>query len=330
MDPTPAVAGRRCLVTGGLGFIGSNLALALAGAGAEVTVVDACYPRHGANPANLDDDAGRAIRRVTADLADTSVRPLLEGVEWVFNLAGQVSHVDSMTDPVFDLDVNTRSQVAFLEALRWASPTATVVYTSTRQLFGRPQYLPVDEAHPVQPVDVNGISKHATEQFHLLYRERYGLGASVVRLTNVFGPRQRLRDDFQGFLPIFVRRALLGQPISLFGDGAQERDCLYVDDVVDCLVRAAATPEAAGEVFNVGNDEHLSLRTIAELIVAAAGAGSVELVPWPPDRDAIDIGSYFGDSSKAKRMLGWSPAVGFADGIARTVDFYRSHLERYL
>ena len=325
-----SVAGRRCLVTGGLGFIGSNLALALAGAGADVTVVDACYPRHGANPANLDDPAGEGIRRITADLADTALRPALEGVELVFNLAGQVSHVDSMNDPVFDLDVNTRSQVAFLEALRWASPGATVVYTSTRQLFGRPQYLPVDEAHPVQPVDVNGISKHAAEQFHLLYRERYGLAASVVRLTNVFGPRQRLRDDFQGFLPIFVRRALLGQPISLFGDGAQERDCLYVDDVVDCLVRAATTPEAAGEVFNVGNDEHLSLRVIAELIVAAAGAGTVELVPWPPDRDAIDIGSYFGDSSKAKRMLGWTPEIPFADGIARTVDFYRAHLARYL
>lgn len=326
------MSGRRCLVTGGLGFIGSNLALALARSGAEVTVVDACYPRHGANPANLEvgSDGGAAIRRVTADLADTAVRPLLEGIDWVFNLAGQVSHVDSMTDPVFDLDVNTRSQVAFLEALRWASPGATVVYTSTRQLFGRPQYLPVDEAHPVSPVDVNGISKYATEQFHLLYRERYGLATSVVRLTNVFGPRQRLRDDFQGFLPIFVRRALLGQPISLFGDGAQERDCLYVDDVVDCLVRAAAAPDAAGEIFNVGNDEHLSLRTIAELIVAAAGTGSVELVPWPPDRDAIDIGSYFGDSSKAKRMLGWTPAVTFADGIARTVDFYRAHLARYL
>ncbi|MEI8002470.1 MAG: NAD-dependent epimerase/dehydratase family protein [Actinomycetes bacterium] len=331
LAPTiPSVTGRRCLVTGGLGFIGSNLALALARGGADVTVVDAGYPRHGANPANLDSPDGAGIRRLRADLSDPAVRPLLEGVEIVFNLAGQVSHVDSMSDPVFDLDVNTRSQVAFLEALRWASPAATVVYTSTRQLFGRPQYLPVDEEHPVSPVDVNGITKHAAEQFHLLYRERYGLGATVVRLTNVFGPRQRLRDDFQGFLPIFVRHALLGQPISLFGDGSQERDCLYVDDVVDCLVRAAITPDAAGEIFTVGNDEHLSLRRIAELIVEAAGSGTVELVPWPPDRDAIDIGSYFGDSSKAKRMLGWTPEVTFAAGIARTVDFYRAHLERYL
>jgi nucleoside-diphosphate-sugar epimerase len=296
-------------------------------------VVDGCYPRHGANPRNLDVEAGDAvapIRRVTADLSDPAVRPMLEGVEFVFNLAGQVSHVDSMTDPIFDLEVNTRSQVAFLESLRWSGAEPVVVYTSTRQLFGRPRYLPVDEDHPVDPVDVNGITKHAAEQFHLLYREVYGLRATVVRLTNVYGPRQRLRDDFQGFLPIFIRRALLGQPISVFGDGAQERDCLHVDDVVACLLRAGRCGEAVGEVFNVGNDEHLSLLEIARSVVAAAGSGSVEQVPWPPDRDAIDIGSYFGDSSKAKRMLGWVPQIEFADGIASTLDFYRRHLDWYL
>ena len=210
------------------------------------------------------------------------------------------------------------------------APGATGVFTSTRQLFGRPKYLPVDEEHPVNPVDVNGITKHAAEQFHRLYHEVHGLRTTVVRLTNVFGPRQRLRDDFQGFLPIFIRRALLGQRISLFGDGSQERDCLYVDDVTDCLVRAALTDDAVGEVFNVGNDEHLPLKTIAELIVGAAGSGSVEMVPWPPDRDAIDIGSYFGDSSKAKRTLGWTPTTTFAEGIERTVAFYRAHLDRYL
>lgn len=317
-------------MTGGLGFIGANLALALARAGADVTVIDACYPRHGANPYNLEADGGDRIHRLTADLGDPPVRAALDDVELVFNLAGQVSHIDSMSDPTFDLDVNTRSQVAFLEALRWASPGATVVFTSTRQLFGKPRYLPVDEDHPVNPVDVNGITKYAAEQFHRLYHDVYGLRTTVVRLTNVFGPRQRLRDDFQGFLPIFIRRALLGQRISLFGDGSQERDCLYVDDVIDCLVRAALTDDAVGEVFNVGNDEHLSLRQIADLIVAAAGSGSVETVPWPPDRDAIDIGSYFGDSSKAKRTLGWTPQTTFAEGIVRTVEFYRAHLDRYL
>jgi UDP-glucose 4-epimerase len=177
---------------------------------------------------------------------------------------------------------------------------------------------------------VNGISKSATEQLHLLYGELYGIRASSVRLTNVYGPRQRLRGDLQGFLPIFVRRALSGEPITVFGEGTQERDCLYVDDVVECLLLTAMSADAPGEVFNVGNDERLSLRSIAEAIVAAAGSGSIETVPWPHDRDAIDIGSYYGDSSKAKRLLGWEPRTPFAEGIRKTIEFYRSHRSRYL
>ena len=330
------VAGRRCLVTGGLGFIGSNLALALRRGGAEVTVIDALIPRHGANRRNLVADGSRdvdpAIRVVEADVGDVErddVRAAAVEAELVFNLAGQVSHVDSMSDPVFDLQVNTTSQFAFLDLVRRENPDAAVVYTSTRQIFGKPRYLPVDEDHPVAPVDVNGISKYATEQLHLLYHEVYGLRATAVRLTNVYGPRQRLRDNYQGFLPIFVRRALDDESITVFGDGSQQRDCLYVDDVVDCLLLAATTPEAHGEIFNVGNDEHLSLREIADAVVAGAGSGRVETVPWPEDRDAIDIGSYFGDSSKAKRVLGWQPSTPFADGIARTLEFFRDRREWY-
>jgi UDP-glucose 4-epimerase len=337
-----AVAGRRCVVTGGLGFIGSNLALALAEGGADVAVIDSRVARHGANPHNLvpDGDAsdpashpdGR-IAVVDADIGETDradVREVTVAADVVFNLAGQVSHVDSMDDPLFDLDVNTTSQFRFLELLRRENPTATVVYTSTRQIFGKPRYLPVDEDHPVAPVDVNGITKYATEQLHLLYHDVYGLPATAVRLTNVFGPRQRLRDDLQGFLPIFVRRALADDAITVFGDGEQQRDCLYVDDVVDCLLLAATAPDAPGQIFNVGNDERLSLGRIADAIVAAARSGRVDYVPWPPDRDAIDIGSYFGDSSKAKRVLGWEPRTSFADGIARTLAFYRARAAWYL
>jgi UDP-glucose 4-epimerase len=323
-------AGRRCLVSGGLGFIGSTLALALARVDARVSVVDARHARHGANPHNLSGPAAETIEIIEGDLGDPPALAAAAGAEFVFNLAGQVSHVDSMDDPLFDLEVNTASHVRLLEGLRRDNPDARVVYTSTRQLFGKPRYLPVDEHHPVSPVDVNGITKFAAEQFHLLYATTYGLQASVVRLTNVYGPRQRLRDDYQGFLPIFIRRALDGAPLSVFGDGAQQRDCLYVDDVVECLARAALAPEAVGEVFNVGNDEHLSLREIAEAVVAAAGSGSVEFVPWPADRDAIDIGSYFGDSSKAKRLLEWTPATRFGDGIRLTLEFYRRHRDWYL
>jgi UDP-glucose 4-epimerase len=313
-----------------LGFVGSNVALALAAGGAEVTVVDAMVPTHGGNPHNLEGAVG-PIEVIEADVGDAdAVHDAAARAEVVFNLAGQVSHVESMARPLFDLDVNTRSQLGFLEILRNVSSQAVVIYTSTRQIFGHPRYLPVDEDHPISPVDVNGITKWAAEQLHLLYTDQYAIRASAVRLTNVYGPRQRLAGDLQGFLPIFVRRALSGEPITVFGDGAQERDCLYVDDVVECLLLAARSAEAAGEVFNVGNDERLSLRQIADAVVVAAGSGSVESVPWPPDRDAIDIGSYYGDSSKAKRLLGWEPRTPFADGIRKTIEFYRSHGSRYL
>ncbi|MFN8027763.1 MAG: GDP-mannose 4,6-dehydratase [Acidimicrobiia bacterium] len=346
MDTIPhdALTGRRCLVTGGLGFIGSNLALDLARRGAQVTVLDARVPRHGANPYNLVADGAQEpdarIAVIEGDLAEGTgpdgradvrarVRDAAEAADLVFNLAGQVSHVDSMTDPLFDLSVNTTSQFAFLELLRAVNPHATVVYTSTRQIFGKPKYLPVDEEHPVNPVDVNGITKYAAEQLHLLYHDVYGLRASTVRLTNVYGPRQRLTDDLQGFLPIFLRRALADDVITVFGEGDQQRDCLYVDDVVECLELAALAPDAAGQIFNVGNDERLSLAEIAQCVVDVVGRGRVEHVPWPPDRDAIDIGSYFGDSSKAKRVLGWEPRTPFAEGMEHTVAFYRDRLAWY-
>jgi UDP-glucose 4-epimerase len=313
-----------------LGFVGSNVVLVLAEGGADVTVVDARVPTHGANSKNLE-GAARPVDVIEADVGDAdAVREAAARADVVFNLAGQVSHVESMARPLFDLDVNARSQLAFLELLREVGSEAVVVYTSTRQIFGQPRYLPVDEDHPVSPVDVNGITKWAAEQLHLLYTELYGVRATAVRLTNVYGPRQRLTGDLQGFLPIFVRRALSGEPITVFGDGAQERDCLYVDDVVECLLLAACSTEATGEVFNVGNDERLSLRQIAEAVVDAAGSGSIESVPWPPDRDAIDIGSYYGDSSKAKRILGWEPRTPFGEGIRKTVEFYRLRRSHYL
>jgi UDP-glucose 4-epimerase len=330
-------AGQRCLVTGGLGFIGSNLALTLARLGAVVTVIDARVPRHGGNLQNVVAGTGQGtdsrvavIEADIADVTDDAVRRAVVSANFVFNLAGQVSHGDSMTDPMFDLKVNTTGHFAFLELLRRENADAVVVYTSTRQVFGKPLYLPVDEDHPIAPVDVNGITKFATEQLHLLYQEVYGLRCAVVRVTNVFGPRQRLRDDFQGFLPIFVRRALQDDALVVFGDGLQERDCLYVDDVVECLLLTALVADAQGEVFIIGSDEHLTVRAIAESIVRVAGSGRVEFAPWPADRDAIDIGSYFGDCSKAKRILGWQPKTFFDEAIERTLGFYRARRAWYL
>ena len=255
---------------------------------------------------------------------------LVATADYVFNVAGQVSHLASMEDPVRDLDLNARSNLAFLETIRKVNPEVVIVHTSTRQVYGRPRYLPVDEEHPTSPVDVNGISKLAAEQAHLIYAHTHGLRACALRLTNVYGPRQRLRGDDSGFLPSFVRRALMDEPITLYGDGLQFRDCLHVDDVVTALTAAALCTEAEGEVFNLGHPEYPSLRDVASIIIEAAGSGSLVTVDWPPERKRIDIGSYRGDASKAKQFLDWVPVVNLAEGMVDTLSYYRRHLSWYL
>jgi UDP-glucose 4-epimerase len=320
---TVELAGRRCLVTGGLGFIGSNLTARLTRAGAHVVVVDSLVPSHGGRRENLPSDSD--VEVIVADIGDRdAVADSAREAEIIFNLAGQVSHVDSMVDPVFDLEVNTRSHLAFLETLRAVESRARVVYTSTRQVFGHPQYLPVDEEHPVMPVDVNGVSQHAAEHLHRLYGEFYDLESCVLRLTNVYGPRQRLTGDSQGFIPIFVRQALLDEEITVYADGRQLRDCLYVDDVVDILLLAGISPDAPAQLFNVGTDEVHSVRVIADLIVSTAGSGRVASIPWPKHRETIAVGSYYTDWSKAKRTLGWMPKVGLREGIRRMIEYYRT------
>ena len=311
-------ADRRCLVTGGLGFIGSNLALTLVEAGASVTVVDSLEPRHGGDPHNI---GGADIEVVIGDIADhDAVAAPLEAADYVFNLAGQVSHLDSMTDPLKDLDINARSQLAFLEHARRINPGASIVYTSTRQVYGRPRIVPVDEDHPLDPIDVNGVAKLAADRLHRLYHRVHMMPTSVLRLSNVYGPRQRLDGDHQGFLPSFIRRAVEGEELTVFGDGGQHRDCLYVDDAVTALLAAASTPAAYGDVFNIGHHEHTSLREIAETVVLAAGGGEVVSVPWPEDRARIAIPSFWTDHTKATRILGWEPRWSLTAGLKPTLE----------
>jgi UDP-glucose 4-epimerase len=315
------IAGARCVVTGGLGFIGSNLVHRLVATGASVAVIDSLVPEHGGDRSNID---GLDVDIVIADLGAPEAADALHGAQLVFDVAGQVSHLASMVEPLRDLDLNVRSHLAFLEHVRRVAPAARLVHTSTRQVYGRPQYLPVDEDHPTAPVDVNGIDKLACEQFHLLYHRVHDVATSVLRLTNVYGPRQHLERDGLGFLPVFVRRALLGEEISLFGDGSQHRDCLHVDDVVDALLLAITAEAAIGEVFNLGHPDAMSLRDIATLTVAAAGSTApVGCVPWPEGLSRIDIGSFQADFAKAKAVLGWEPRISFADGIRDTVRHYR-------
>jgi UDP-glucose 4-epimerase len=316
-----ALSSARCVVTGGLGFIGSNLVHRLVGAGADVVVIDALVPSHGGDRANLD---GLHVEVLEQSIGAPAVADAVRGCDLVFNVAGQVSHLASMKDPLTDLELNVTSHLRFLETLRVEAPDAMVVLTSTRQVYGRPQYLPVDEAHPVAPVDVNGIDKLAGERFHLLYSTTHGLRSTVLRLTNVYGPRLHLERPDQGFLSVFVRRALLGDDIELFGDGSQRRDCVFVDDVVEGLIRAVTMPDTVGEVFNLGHPDSMSLAEIAQVITNAAGTGSeVRCVPWPEELSRIDIGSFQSDYAKSKRVLGWEPATGFTQGVRATVDFYR-------
>jgi UDP-glucose 4-epimerase len=328
-DLAQRLAGRRVLVTGGLGFIGSTLARELVDAGAEVTLVDSMRPEYGGNLQNvagIEDD----VRINISDVRDAFSLPhLVRSEEFIFNLAGQTSHLDSMEDPYTDLEINCRAQLSILEACRRHNPEAAIVFASTRQIYGRPQYLPVDERHPLVPVDVNGINKTAGEWYHLLYGQVYGLRICVLRLTNTYGPRMRVKDARQTFLGDWIRRAVDGDAIDVFGDGTQRRDFNYVDDAVRAFLLAATRDEAKGQVYNLGSEEVVSLAELAELLVAVNGGGSWRRVPFPDQRKAIDIGDYFGDFGKARAELGWEPAVGLREGLQRSLAYFREHTAAY-
>ena len=333
MPPPPnlrtAYSGDAVLITGGLGFIGANLARQLVALGAKVTLVDSLIPSYGGNLHNIADIADRVQVNV-CDVRDPhAMRYLVQGKAFLFNLAGQTSHVDSMHQPQTDLAINATAQLDLLEACRAANPGIKLVLASTRQMYGRPRYLPVDERHPIQPVDVNGINKWAGEAYHLLYNEVYGIRACALRMTNTYGPGMRVKDARQTFLGIWVRRLIEGQPIQIFGDGQQLRDFNYVDDCVDALLRAGASETANGKIYNLGSDEVVSLKNLAELLLALEPTGRCEEVPFPPERKAIDIGDYYSDFALIRRELGWAPKVPLAIGLARTLAYYRNHHRAY-
>ena len=318
---------RRVLVTGGLGFIGSNLARRLVALGAQVTLVDSLIPDYGGNLHNIAD-----IRdRVTVNISDVrdrhGLRALIAGNDVLFNLAGQTSHQDSMSDPFTDLDINCTAQLSILETCRAHAPGIKIVFASTRQMYGKPDYLPVDEKHLLRPTDVNGINKMAGEWYHILYNNVYGLRATALRLTNTYGPGMRVRDARQTFLGIWVRLCVQGAPFSVWG-GDQLRDFNYVDDVVDALLLAATEDTTDGQVYNLGSQEVVSLRTLAEQLVEENGGGSFDIRQFPEDRKRIDIGDYYADFARFA-ALGWTPRVPLSEGLRRTLDYYREHLVHY-
>jgi UDP-glucose 4-epimerase len=320
---------KNVLITGGLGFIGSNLAIRLIEQGAKVTLVDSLIPEYGGNLWNIEPIKDR-VRVNISDVRDEhAMKYLIQGHDYLFNLAGQTSHVDSMNNPYPDLEINVRAQLSILEACRKYNPGIKLVFASTRQLYGAPQYLPVDEKHPLAPVDVNGINKMAGEWYHLLYNNVYGIRGAVLRLTNTYGPRMRVKDARQTFLGIWIRNIIEGKPVLVFGDGKQVRDFNYVDDVVEALMVCGLSDEANGQIFNLGADDPINLKDTAELLVKIAGCGRFELVPFPADRKAIDIGDYYADYRKIRSKLGWRPAVPLEEGLRRTMSYYREYDVHY-
>ncbi len=324
-----AYRGARVLITGGMGFIGSNLAHRLVELDAQVTLVDSLIPIYGGNQRNIAGIEHR-VRVNIADVRDEySMNYLVQGQDYLFNLAGQTSHLDSMTDPYTDLEINCRAQLSILEACRKHNPHLKLVYASTRQIYGKPDYLPVDERHLLHPVDVNGVNKMAGEWYHILYNNVYGIRACALRLTNTYGPRMRVKDARQTFLGIWIKRLIDEEPIQVFGDGSQIRDFNYVDDVVEALLLAGASAAADGGIFNLGSDETINLRDLAALLIDINGGGSFEIVPFPPDRKAIDIGDYYADYRLIQGRLGWRPKVPLREGLRRTLEFYRREREHY-
>ncbi|MEB3188443.1 MAG: NAD-dependent epimerase/dehydratase family protein [bacterium] len=320
---------KRVLITGGLGFIGSSLAARLVALGADVTLIDSLIPEYGGNLWNIE-GIKQHVRVNISDVRDEhALKYLVKGQDILFNLAGQTSHLDSMHNPYADLDINCRAQLSILEACRHFNPGIRVVFASTRQLYGAPEYLPVDELHPMHPVDVNGINKLAGEWYHLVYSNVYGIRSSVLRLTNTYGPRMRVKDARQTFLGIWVRRVVEGKPFLVYGDGKQIRDFNHVDDVVEAMLLVAAADAASGQIYNLGAPDPVSLLELAERLVTISETGTFELIPFPAERKAIDIGDYYADFSRIRDELGWHPRVPLEDGLRNTVEYYREHAGHY-
>lgn len=317
------------LITGGMGFVGSNLAIRLVKEGANVTIMDSMLDEYGANTFNIQEIKDDVCINFS-DLRDEhSLRYLVKNKAYIFNLAGQVSHQDSMTNPFMDLEVNVRSQLSLLETCRQYAPETVIVYSSTRQIYGKPQYLPVDEKHPLFPPDINGINKLAAENYHRLYTNVHGLNTVCLRLTNTYGPRQLIKNARQGFIGWFLNRAIQGETIQLFGTGEQIRDFNYVDDVVEAMCLSAMNPVTYGNIYNLSG-ERASLKEVAQILLEYTKKGNLEIVPFPEARKKIDIGDFYGDSTKFYNDTNWKPETSLKLGLKNMVDFYEINKKYYL
>ncbi len=322
-------SGKKILITGGLGFIGSNLAVRLVGLGAEVTLVDSMVPEYGGNWFNIE-PIKSYVQVNISDIRDPySMRYLISGKDVVFNLAGQTSHMDSMSDPFTDLEINCVAQLSILEAIKKYNPNAKIIYTSTRQIYGKPSYLPVDEKHILHPVDVNGVNKMAGERYHILYHEVYGMKTSALRLTNTIGTRMRIKDARQTFLGVWIRMLLEGKPFEVWG-GEQLRDFSDIEDVVDALLLCGLSLTAEGKIYNIGGDTRISLKDLADKLVSTFGVGTYRVNEYPSERKKIDIGDYYADYSLILSELAWRPKVSLDKSLEKIVAYYQENASKYL
>lgn len=321
--------GKNILITGGLGFIGSNLCHKLVDLNANITVVDSLIPEYGGNLFNVE-DIKEKIHINIADIRDQyTMNNLVQEKDIIFNLAGQVSHIDSMNNPFPDADINARSQLYILEACRRFNPNAKVLFAGSRSQYGRALHLPVDEKHPLKPTDFNGINKITGERYHLLYNDYFGIKTCSLRISNTFGPRQFMKNARQTFLAWFIRLAVEGKEITIYGDGKQKRDFCYVDDVVNAFLLAGQSDKSNGQYFNVGNGIPVSVSEIAEKVVEAAGSGKLSFTDWPEDKKKIEIGDYYTNHEKITKALGWSPETSIEEGLKKTIEYVKKYKEHY-
>ncbi len=319
----------RVLITGGFGFIGSNLARKLVELGAKVTLVDSLIPEYGGNLFNIDGIEDKVKVNISDVRDEHSMKYLVQDVDYLFNLAGQTSHMDSMHDPITDMEINAKAQLFILEACRKYNPNIKIIFASTRQIYGKPHYLPVDEKHPLNPVDVNGINKLAGEWYHILYNNVYGIKTCVLRLTNTIGPGMRIKDARQTFLGIWVRLLVEGKSFEVW-DGDQLRDFTYVDDAVDAFLMTAVSNNTNGGIFNLGGENAISLKKLAELLVNVNNGGKYILKEFPSDRKRIDIGDYYSDYNLISSTIGWKPKISLREALKMTLDYYRKHINKYI
>lgn len=321
---------KNVIISGGLGFIGSNLAIRLVNLGAMVTIIDSLIPEYGGNLWNIEPVRDKVKINISDVRDEYSIRNLIQGQDYFFNLAGQTSHLDSMQNPFTDLEINSKAQLSILEACRKYNPAIKIIFASTRQLYGKPQYLPVDEKHPLYPVDVNGINKLSGEWYHIVYNHVYDIKTAVLRLTNTYGPRMRIKDARQTFLGIWIRNLIENKPITIYGNGSQIRDYNYIDDVVDAFLLVASSDLWNGSIFNLGHNEPISLKTTAEIMIGEHQSGSYEFREFPEDLKKIDIGDYYSDYGKISSLLGWNPKVSIREGMGETLNYYKNNFNYYL